>query len=275
MGKIVWLASYPESGAYWFSMFLANLIAGSREPCSRLERDLIIPAENSAKLYQPFFSRPLDEVPMQELAGMRPTVHRELANRASDFLFLRTHSAAVRHFGHLTITPEATAAAIYLVRNPLDIAPSYGAAKGRSLDKTIGLMAETGRVLGKSSKRTYQVVGSWSENVESWTSTVRGRILTIRFEDMLDDPELQFSKAIQFLSINATAEQITRASDNSINAILQAYKKLGGQVPNHLSPLELLRSGAAIRGKRLLTTQQIAAIANTHHEQMHRFAYWG
>ena len=275
MGKIVWLASYPESGTYWFSMFLANLIAGTQEPCSRQERDLIIPAENSAMLYQPFFSRPLNEIPMRELAGMRPVVHRELAKRANDFLFLRTNNAAVQHFGHSTITPEATAAAIYLIRNPLDIAPSYGAAKGRTIDETIGRMAETGRILGKSSKQTYEVVGSWSENVESWTSTVRGRILTVRFEDMLEDPELQFSRAVKFLAINATTEQITRASNNSIDSILQAYKKLGGQVPKRLSPLQSLRSGAAIRGKRLLTTQQIATIASAHRDQMHRFAYWG
>lgn len=274
MGKIIWLASYPESGAYWFSMFLANLIAGSKEPCSRQERDLIVPAENSATLYQPFFNRPLSEIPMRELAEKRPSIHRELAKRANDFLFLRTHNAAVRHFGNLTITPEATAAAIYIVRNPLDIAASYGAAKGRSINRTIAHMAQTGKALGKSSKRTYEVVGSWSENVESWTSAIRGRILTIRFEDMLDDPELQFSKAVQFLAINATPEEVAQASHNSIKSIVEAYKKLGGHVSPHLSPLQSLRMGARIRGKRLLTTQQIATIASVHRDQMHRFAYW-
>ena len=44
MGKIVWLASYPESGAYWLSMFLANLVSGSQKPCSRQDRDMIVPA---------------------------------------------------------------------------------------------------------------------------------------------------------------------------------------------------------------------------------------
>ena len=274
MGKIIWLASYPESGAYWFSMFLANLIADSKEPCSREERDLIVPAENSANLYQPFFSRPLGEIPMREVAEKRPSVHRELAKRANDFLFLRTNNAAVRHFGNLTITPGATAAAIYIVRNPLDIAASYGAATGRSIDRTIEIMAQTGKVLGKSSKRTYQVVGSWSENVETWTSAIRGRILTVRFEDMLDDPELQFSKAVQFLAIKATPEQIAQASHNSIKSIVEAYKKLGGHVSPRLSPLESLRVGAQMRGKMRLTTQQIAVIARSHRDQMHRFAYW-
>jgi hypothetical protein len=274
VGKIVWIASYPESGANWVSMFLANLVSDSKEPCSKRELDLIVPAENSAKFYRPFLTRPLKEVSLRELAETRPMVHRELANRANDFLFLRTQSAVLSHFGNLTITPEATAAAIYLVRNPLDIAATYGAARGRPIDKAIALMAKSGRILGKTPKRAYEVVGSWSENVESWTSTVRGRILVIRLEDMLDDPELQLAKVVQFLAINATPEQITRASNNSIRSILQTYKRLGGQISNRLSPLQLLRSGVALRGKRLLTTQQIATIAATHRDQMHRYGYW-
>ena len=274
MGKIVWLASYPESGAYWFSMFLANLVAGSSHPCSSKERDLIVPAENSAKIYQPFFKRPLSEVSMRELAEKRPSVHRELAKRANEFLFLRTHNAALRHYGHLTVTPESTASALYIVRNPLDIAPAYAAAKGRPIDRTIALMAQAGRLLGKSPKQTYQVVGSWSENVESWTSAIRGRILTIRFEDMLHDPELQFSKAVQFLSIDVTPEQVVLATKNSINSILQAYKKSGGHVSTQLSPLQSLRAGVQMRGKMQLTTQQIATIASAHRDQMHRFDYW-
>ena len=274
MGKIVWLASYPDSGAYWFSMFLANLVSGSKKPCSGKERDLIVPAENSAKLYQPFFSRPLSEVPMRELADMRPNVHGELAKRTNGFLFLRTHSAAVRHFGELTITPEATAAAIYIVRNPLDIAASYGAEKGSPIDRTITHMAQTGRILGKSSKRTYEFVGSWSENVESWTTRIRGRFVCLRFEDILEDPERQFAQVVDLLGMKATPEQIARASENSINGILEAYRKAGVSMPSHLSPLELLQQGAALRGKRLLTTQQIATIAGTHREQMHRFGYW-
>jgi hypothetical protein len=274
VGKIVWLASYPESGAYWLSMFLANLISDSKEPCSRQERDLIVPAENSAKLYQPFFRRPLSEIPMRKLAEKRPAIHCELAKRANDFLILRTHNAILRHHGHLTVTPESTAAAIYIVRNPLDIAPSYGAAKGRPIDRTIALMAQPGRILGKSLKQSYQIVGSWSENVESWTSAIRGRILTVRFEDMLEDPERQFSQVIDFLGMRATQERIAKASLNSINGILEAYRKSGIRMAPHLSPLKLLRSGAALRGKRLLTTQQIATIASSHRDQMRRFGYW-
>jgi len=274
VGKIVWIASYPESGAYWFSMFLANLVSGSEVPCSTRERDLIVPAENSATLYQPFFRKPLGEIPMRELAGKRPAIHGELAKRANGFLFLRTNNAALRHFGHLTVTPESTAAAIYIIRNPLDVAAFYGAAKGWTIDRTITLMAQRGRILGKSTKRTYQAVGSWSENVESWTSRVRGRFLCLRFEDMLDDPELQFSQVIDFLGMKAAPGQIAKASANSISGILEAYRKAGIRMAPHMSPLELLRSGAALGGKRLLTTQQIAAIAGIHGDQMRRFRYW-
>ena len=274
MGKIVWLASYPESGGRWLSMFLANLISGSEKPCSKRELEMIVPAENSANLHQPFFGRPLGEIPVREIAEMRPTIHREIAKRANGFLFLRTQCAAVRHFGALTITPEATSAAIYIVRNPLDIAAVYGAASGRSIDRTIAHMAQRGRLLGRSSKKTYQVLGSWSENVESWTSRIRGRILCIRFEDVLNDPEGKFSELVRFLGMNATPEQIAKALENSVAGILQAYKKSGSRAEARMSPIELLRAGAAIRGRMLLTTHQMATIAGVHRDQMRRFGYW-
>lgn len=235
---------------------------------------MIVPAENSAKIYQPFFRRPLNEIPLRELAEKRPTIHLEIAKRVEGFLFLRTHCAAVRHFEVPTVTREATAAAIYVVRNPLDIAVSYGAASGRAIDRTIAHMAQRGRLLGKTPQRTYEVVGSWSENVESWTTRIRGRILPIQFEDMLDNPERQFSEVVRFLGMKATHEQIAKASENSIVGIIRAYKKRGGRADTRMGPLELLRSGVAIRGKRLLTTQQIATIAGVHREQMSRFGYW-
>lgn len=274
MGKIVWLASYPESGANWLSLFLANLVTGSQKPCSKRNRDVIAPAENSAKLFQPFFDRPLNEIPVRELAEMRPAIHRELAKRANSFLFLRTHSAAVRHFGVPTITPEATAAAIYTIRNPLDVAASHAAIRGRPLDKIIARMAQSGRLVGKSSKKACQVVGSWSENVESWTAGTRGRILCIRFEDMLENPEGQFSDVVRFLGMKATEEQIAKALENSIIGIIQDHKKSGSRAEARMSPLELLRAGAAIRGQRLLTTQQMATIVGVHRDQMRKFGYW-
>lgn len=274
MGKIVWLASYPESGANWLSLFLANLIAGSEEPCGKHNRDMIVPAENSAKLFQPFFDRPLNEIPVRELAEMRPTIHREIAKRANGFLFLRTHCAAVRHFGVLTVTPEATAAAIYIVRNPLDVAASHAAARGRPIDRTIARMAQSGRLVGKSSKKAYHVVGSWSENVESWTAGAHGWILCIRFEDMLENPEGKFSDVVRFLGMKATPAQIAKASKNSIIGVLEDHKKVGSRAEARMSPLELLRAGAVIRGQRLLTTQQMATIAGVHREQMRKFGYW-
>ena len=235
---------------------------------------MIIPAEYSTKLYQPFFSRPLAEISPREVAEMRPTMHCEIARRANGFLFLRTQCAVVRHFGNLTITPEATSAAIYIVRNPLDIAPAYSAANGYSIDRAIAQMSQKGRLLGKSSKRTYQVIGSWSENVESWNAGIRGRIFCLRFEDLLVDPERKFSEIVQFLSMKVTAKQIAKASDNSIAGIIRGYKKSGSREENRMSPLELLRAGAALRGRRLLTTQQIATIAAAHRDQMNKFGYW-
>ena len=274
MGKIVWLASYPESGGHLLSMFLANLISGSQEPCSMRDRDMIVPAENSKKLHQPFFRRPLSEISTHELAARRPTIHQELARRVEGFLFLRTQNAAMKHFGIPLITPEATSAAIYIVRDPLDIAASYGAARERQIDRTIALMGQKGRILARSPTRSYEVLGAWSENVESWTAGVRGRILCIQFEHMLADPQRLFSEIVSFLGMSATSEQIAQAAENAFIGIVKPFRRRDMAEETPVNWLKLLRNGLANRGKKLLTTQQIAVIANAHREQMRRFNYW-
>lgn len=274
MGKIIWVASYPESGGHMFSMFLANLISGSQEPCTEDDRNLIVPAENSKKLHQPFFRRPLSEVSMRELAAKRPEIHLELAKRANDFLFLRTQSVAMKHYDIPLITLEATSAVIYILRNPLDVAGSYGAARARPIDRTIELMSQKGRVLGASPSRSYEVVGSWSENVESWTTGIRGQILNIQFEHMVAEPLQVFSDVAKFLGMKVNSEQINMAVKNTIIGLVKPFKRHNKTDETLTNWLKYLRFGLANRGKKLLTTQQIATLAAAHHDQMARFGYW-
>ena len=85
------------------------------------------------------------------------------------------------------------------------------------------------------------------ENVESWTAGTRGRILCIRFEDMLENPEGKFSDVVRFLGMKTTQVQIAKALENSIIGIIQDHKKSGSPAEARMSPLELLRAGAAIR----------------------------
>src|SRR5690606_31582622 len=130
---------------------------------------------------------PVEQASVPELAALRPRVHRAAANLVPGFLFLKTHAMLARHGGTPTITPEVTAWAIYLVRNPLDVVVSFSAYAGWSIEETIAMLNERGYMLPRVKGRSYVPVGSWSENVIGW-SRPNPHVHLLRYEDMLADP---------------------------------------------------------------------------------------
>jgi hypothetical protein len=249
LGFIYWIASYPKSGNSWARAFLTSLITdGVRGKSGKLPE--IIPDENHGRFYKPFLRKPIDDASNAELALVRPRVHRDLAKKTQNFLLLKTHSLMGIHNGTATVTFDVTAGAIYLVRNPLDVAVSYGKVKQRGADRAIAAMNRPGRVPGRLLNRAYEVSGSWSENVESWTKP-HDRILVLRHEDMLADPRAEFWRIVQLLKMDVSEDQFTRALEDSRSF-----------------------SGSTGKWREALTEQQVAAVVTANEPLMKRFGYW-
>ena len=87
-----------------------------------------------------------------------------------------------------TINTEATAGAIYLVRNPLDIALSLAPHMGISVDEAITMMAKVDYHTAITADTAFAVIGSWSQTVASWIETTSRSVLVVRYEDMIATP---------------------------------------------------------------------------------------
>lgn len=249
MGFIYWIASYPRSGNSWARAFLTSLITdGVRGKSGKLLE--IIPDENSGRFYKPFLQKPIEDASDAELALMRPRAHRLLAEKTQNFLLLKTHSLMGVHNGTPTVTFDVTAGAVYLVRNPLDVAVSYSKIRERGIDRAIAAMNRPGRVSPRLANRAYEILGSWSENVESWTKP-HDRILVLRHEDMLADAKAEFRRIAQFLKMEVSEEQLARA--------LEDAQSLAGH------------SG---KWREALTEEQVAAVVTRNEPLMKRFGYW-
>src|SRR5689334_874640 len=125
MGKIIWLASYPKSGNTWLRAFLHNFM---RDPersydINRLS-DLTV-GDSQVHWYQEISNKPGSQFTAAEVQVMRPQVHRRLTTLSPDTIVVKTHNALVEDEGHPLVTMDVTAGAIYVVRNPLDVAVSY------------------------------------------------------------------------------------------------------------------------------------------------------
>ena len=272
MGFIYWIASYPKSGNTWTRAFLTSLITGGLEGgLEKLRR--VIPDENSGTYYKRFIKGRIADASNVQLAQARPHVHRAMARKAQNFLLLKTHSMVAIHNGTHTVTPDVTAGAIYLLRNPLDVAVSYSEFRGRNIDRTIDLMEKSGRELDRPPDAGYEVSGSWRENVASWTRP-HDRVIVLRYEDLLKDAHAEFSRIVRFLNMNATEEQIAKAVADAAFDKLKAAEAEAGFVEYPLDGKSFFRSGRAGEWRERLNEGQVTRIVRANGALMKRFGYW-
>lgn len=209
-----------------------------------------------------------------EIAATRYAVQREIADSNDGLIFTKTHNTLVMDRGHSTINFAVTAGAVYVVRNPLDIAISFSHHGGTSIDTAIESMAATDAETRGSDIAVYEVHGSWSQHVFSWTRQPHRALHVMRYEDMLADPERTFSAMARHLQLNPLRRQLKKAIEMSSFARLQAQERTRGfrERPAN-ADTEFFRTGRAGQWKDVLTQAQIDRIIADHGEQMQRFGY--
>jgi hypothetical protein len=273
---IVWLASYPKSGNTWTRAFLHNLVkvTSGGDEAQHINELNQFSTGISAK---PFFEEILGFEPTDahrsQIAAARSQVQQSIADSADGLIFVKTHQALVIDRGHPTIDFSVTAGAIYIVRNPLDVAISYSHHLGKPIDFVIDFMGLKNAETSVASKQVYEVYGSWSQHVLSWTRKPHPAIYVMRYEDMLDDPQGTFGALARHLLFNPTEHELADAVKRSSFEQLKLQEEKAGfrERPEHAE--RFFRDGRAGQWKEILTPKQIERIVNDHTEQMTRFGY--
>jgi hypothetical protein len=274
MGNLVWLASYPKSGNTWLRAFLHNYIAEPEKPYDINRLIDLSASEADAKFFRPHDVRPASQYSIEAVQRIRPLVHRELTKLHPDLVFVKTHNASLSVHGVPLCTPEVTEGAIYIVRDPRDVAISYSQYTGRSLDQIITFMAKSQAANRSTDGQVFELLGSWSMHVDSWTRNRNPKLLVLRYEDMLENPLGSFGAVIDFLGEKPEPGRLDRAVEFS------AFKSLAGQeaacgyaanAPNAASAF--FRVGRAGQWREVLSTAQCLRIEADHREVMRRFGY--
>jgi hypothetical protein len=273
MGGIVWLASYPKSGNTWVRAFLHNLIFKTEESYNINQINLLSVGDSAREWYKEFLKKPYQDWSMGETAAARPRAHAKIADLTNGLVFVKTHNALVTHAGTPMVTPELTAGAIYIIRNPLDIVVSMSHYFDMDIDSAIAVMNQSFQVRLGDDKVVYQMWGSWSENVASWTRQLDPSLFVMRYEDLLTDPMPPFAALVEFLYLRPTRRELERAVANSSFEKLQAQELEHGFAEMPSPTGRFFRKGVAGQWKGVLTKDQIRAIVHAHYEQMSRFGY--
>jgi hypothetical protein len=273
MGGILWLASYPKSGNTWLRAFLHNLMRNPDQPYDINKLRDMTAGESATPLYQKLDPRPWSELTRDDVARLRPLVHRWLMNASPDTVFAKTHNALLEDCGQPLVNMEVTVGAIYVVRNPLDVAISYAHHLSIPLDEAVDLLGMPGAVTVASEKHVYEYISSWSQHVESWTKDPNPRLHVVRYEDMLDSPTKTFGGVARFLGINPPRDRLDKAIKQSSFKVLSSQEKTKGFIERPEKAEAFFRKGEAGQWRRDLTPDQIRRVVEAHRPQMARFGY--
>lgn len=273
MGSIVWLASYPKSGNTWLRAFLANLLADADAPVPFDDYWRYASNEPSGHWYAPHLGGTIGQDDLMRVVQLRPQVQRQIAASAADSVLVKTHSRLGAVFGTPQINMEVTAGAIYLVRNPLDVAVSFADHLGDTIDRAIEVMAKPAMRSAMRVDRVFEWTSDWSGHVESWTANADPALLALRYEDMLADPLGAFTQVVAHLKIEADAATIERAVRLSSFRALKAQEEDGGFAEKSAEGSAFFRVGRAGQWREALSEGQVRRIVARHRTQMERFGY--
>ena len=273
MGAIIWLASYPKSGNTWMRAFLHNMLRDPDKPIPINDIDKFTIGDAAVGWYRRFTSKTGDQLSLEDLAELRPKVHRSFTQAFPDSVFVKTHSYMGESCGTPLITMEVTAGAIYVVRNPLDVTLSFADHFGLSIDKTIAAMSREGGHSKPSEQAVVEFINGWSQHGKSWTQMPHPSLHVVRYEDMKAKPLHTFRKVTRFLGVSPSDERISKAIRFSSFKEMKKQEERGGFKERSDHSTAFFRSGGTGGWRKNLTEQQVARIVDLHREQMARFGY--
>jgi aryl sulfotransferase len=277
MAKIYWIASYPKSGNTWTRTFLTNYWRNLDQPVdiNELEGGPIASARN---LFDESVGLESSDLTSAEIERLRPRVYRAVAEASPENLYLKVHDAyTYTPDGVPLLSKEATAGAIYLIRNPLDVLVSFAHHSARPVEKMVKALNDPDYAFVNDPRRMHnqlvQKLLTWSGHVRSWVDEPGLNLLVLRYEDLHRDPEAAFGAMVRFAGLEFDAERLRKAIRFSSFDVLQAQEREHGFGEKMPLSESFFRKGKIGTWREQVSDELAAQVVQAHRDVMTRFGY--
>lgn len=278
MARFFWIASYPKSGNTWVRLLIERLlgqaVTGDDPFASTTGRcDLIA---SSRALFDDLVGAPSSLMRPDEITASRPGAFRALAAISPLPLFIKVHDAFATDWAGQE--PAAYCqGALYILRDPRDVAASMAAHFDMDLDAAIAAMAEPSMEISvagfRGARQFPQRLGTWSEHVVSWVDQDRVPSLMIRYEDLSTRPVETLACVADRLGLPTETEALEEAvAAMQFDRLARAEAEAGFH-GRRGSAAPFFRQGRAGSWREALSPTQAARIEAAHSEVMRRFDY--
>ena len=275
--SIVWLASYPRSGNTWLRALLTNYLEGGEHPAS-----ISALAGGSIALLREVFDEHLDlsssDLTPEELLRHRPRLHELLAAELPRPSFVKVHDACLRvPGGGLLFPPAATLGAIYLVRNPLDVAVSLGHFWSWPVARAVAELNRPEAALSSLGLGIHEMLpqrlSTWTGHAASWLDQPELPVHVVRYEDLLVDPAAAFEAVLRFAGLEPERGRVARSVEHARFDGLRAQEERSGFPEKPRTARFFFRAGRAGSWRDVLSQEQVRVLVDAHGPTMERFGY--
>ena len=273
MSGIIWLASYPKSGNTWMRAFIATYLEDPDGPLNINDLPRYAFGDSQIEHFERLSGKAFADLPRAEVNRLRAPVQEWFVETRHDDVFVKTHNMIAKVGGVPLIAPSATAGAIYIVRNPLDVSISLAHHFQISIDRAIEILCDRGAVLPASETTAEQYVASWSRHARTWLNA-QGLVLHVtRYEDMRRKPFKVFGAVVRFLDVTLERPRLRKAIQ--FTSFDELKKQEGEQrfVEGHEDGRVFFREGRVGAWREVLDPTQVARIVEAHGPMMKRFGY--
>jgi len=273
----VWLASYPKSGNTWLRAALWSLLHDG----ATVDLDALADIGGTAagrNVFERTLSVQSADLTADEVEDLRPVALTLRAARMRKRQAHKVHDAWRRAPNGRPLFPaEATAGAIYVVRDPRAVVPSWAHHARVSADAAIAFLADPTAALaadpGTGTIVLPERLTTWSRHVESWLDGPSEPPVVIRYEDMLADPARELRRAAAVMGWSVTAGALAGAVAATRFDALRRTEADQGFRERSIGTAAFFRRGEAGGWRDELTPAQVRRIEDDHAPVMRRLGY--
>jgi aryl sulfotransferase len=161
-----------------------------------------------------------------------------------------------------------------VMRHPADVAVSMSHFCGWDLKRSVAFLLKEKASMGQSNNQVRQYLGRWDNHIASWCEQTLLPVLTLRYEDLLIDPERHFQRLASFLGLPDKPELIAEAVANTSFEKLRAKEETEGGFHERPSGCErFFRSGKSGEGRKRLSDEQFHLLETSFSDTLQKYDY--
>ena len=276
VAKIFWVASYPKSGNTWMRAFLANMLLAKDRPLSLNEIGKACASEANVKWFEPLLADNESDIyalSSRRIMQLRPRAQKRITEVNANDIFIKTHNIHGKYAGFPLIRKDVTLGSVYIVRDPRDVVISAADHWGMSIEKMLDAMVSPGFGTGNHDGLVFEVMSTWSDHVASWAGIKAKNHLTVRYEDLLQDPIRHFGKLAAGIGLSQDPARIRQVVEWTSFKQLRQMEEAEGFAERSTYSERFFRSGQSGNWRKTLTSAQVARIEREHGKVMRKLGY--